>query len=78
MAIGEHLGQHVRAGAGELERAGRQGAGELVVARQVERALADFAGDDAGRLRAIRQARIRAEFIEIAQRRIASRCRPCG
>ena len=66
MLIGEHLGQHVRAGTGELERMRGQCASELVIARKVERALADLARDHAGRLGAIGQARVRAEFVKIA------------
>ena len=66
MAVGENLGEHVRAGAGELERVRGQRAGEFVIARQVERAFADLAGDDAGGLGAEGHARVFAEFLDIA------------
>ena len=47
MAVRDGLGQHVRPGAGELERLRRQLLRELVVGGQVEDAIADFVRDDA-------------------------------
>ena len=47
MAVRDGLGQHMRPGAGELERLGRQLLRELVIGGQVEDAIADFVRDDA-------------------------------
>ena len=66
MAIGEDFCQHVRAGSGELDRERGERARELVIAREVERTLADFASDDAGWFGAIGETGVAAETIEIA------------
>ena len=65
MAVGERFREHVRPGAGELERARGEAAGEFVIAGQVERTLADFAGDNAGGLRAESHAGVLAECRDI-------------
>ena len=52
-------------------------AGEFVIARQVERAFADLAGDDAGGLGAIGHAGVRAKSFEVADGETACGCRPC-
>ena len=68
MTIGENVGEHVRAGAGEFERVRSQRAGEFEITRQIERAFCDLTGHDPRGLASVCETLIFAKLFDIAQR----------
>ena len=65
MPVEEHLGQHVRAGEGELEPAAGQLPGAAVIARQVQEPLAQLALHHPGRLRPVAHPRLLSEPAQL-------------
>src|SRR5207247_7998158 len=63
--LGENLGEHVRAGAGEFERVRSQRAGEFEITRQIERAFCDLTGHDPRGLASVCETLIFAKLFDI-------------
>ncbi len=70
--VGQQARQHVRPGAGELERCPRQRTGKLRVAGQIQRPVANAADDDAGGGQPIALGAVRPVAIDVSQREVVA------